>query len=259
MKLYEITPEAFEKHNTLIAEAKAGLDISMFVNQRQAPVVQDGVGIVHLYGTTLSDATPLEKALGNTDYEDLMRDLDTVINAGASAIVLNINSGGGMVSGAIEAAKYIENLPVPTVAFASGLMCSAAYKLGCGTTHIVASPSATIGNIGVIMTLADASQAYAAMGIKFISITNDEATLKSIGHQPGLTDDQYEFLKEDLNAAGVIFKQHVLDNRPAVDTEVFRAGWYSGQKAIDLGLVDEIGSINIALERAKELAQTFTI
>ena len=39
---------------------------------------------------------------------------------------------------------------------------------------------------------------------------------------------------------GAAFRATVEGNRPNIDAEVFRAGWYSGEKAISLGLIDTV-------------------
>jgi ClpP class serine protease len=57
-----------------------------------------------------------------------------------------------------------------------------------------------------------------------------------------MTDSQREFLQEETNRIGEEFQQHVSANRPNIDSEVFRAGWYHGTRAGELGLVDAIGS-----------------
>ena len=60
-----------------------------------------------------------------------------------------------------------------------------------------------------------------------------------------MTDAQREFLQEEINAHGEQFRNHVESNR-SVDPEVFRAGWYQGDRAQSLGLVDAISSYEYA-------------
>jgi len=77
------------------------------------------------------------------------------------------------------------------------------------------------------------------IGIEPKAITNEGATLKSTFHlEPNA--EQLAFLQESANQFGDAFKAFVSERRSDIDEEVFRAGWYSGQRAIDLGLADEI-------------------
>jgi ClpP class serine protease len=59
-------------------------------------------------------------------------------------------------------------------------------------------------------------------------------------------ETQLEFLQESINSAGEAFRDHVTEGRTnagaMLDPEVFRAGWYSGDKALELGLADAIAT-----------------
>ena len=73
-------------------------------------------------------------------------------------------------------------------------------------------------------------------------MTNDGADLKGTFRDTPMTDSQREFLQEETNRIGEEFQQHVIAHRPNINSEVFRAGWYHGTRAGELGLVDAIGS-----------------
>jgi protease-4 len=253
MKLYAMEPEAYKAYKRNLDKAREGIDLSLFVNQRKAARLEGGVGHVYVYGALLNDAAPIEKLMGNTDYADVIQDLNQVVADGAKAIVLHVNSGGGLVNGSTEAAMAIQNARVPVVAYSEGVAASAAYKLACGATWLVASPSCEVGNIGAIMSWVDDSEMMAAMGIKVLALTNDGATLKSAGHLPTIGEDQLAFLQESINECGQEFKNHVLSNRQNISPMVFNAGWWSGNKAVALGLVDELGDEALAIERATQL------
>ena len=85
----------------------------------------------------------------------------------------------------------------------------------------------------------------AAMGLSQEVITNEQADLKGTFRDSPMTAEQRQFLQEEVNAMGKQFKQHVEAQRD-VDPEVFRAGWYSGERAQDLGLIDAISSYDYA-------------
>jgi protease-4 len=235
-------------------QAKEGLDLSFFVNQRP-PLKVDASGVAHvwIYGPLIADSAPVHRALGATDYTEIAAELAT---DGIRGVLLHVDSPGGTVQGCIEVARLVESLSVPVVAYVHGCACSAAYKLACGADYLVSSPSAIVGNIGTILIVADTSAMLSGMGVSLNAITNDGATLKSTGHLASLTEEQQAFLQEGINEAGAAFKAHVESNRPGIDPEVWRAGWYSGDRALSLGLVDEIGSEADALARLFELLLT---
>jgi protease-4 len=253
MKLYAIQPEAYKAYKANIDKARVGFDLTEFVNQRKQARLEDGIGHVYVYGALINDATPIERKMGNTDYGDVIQDLNQVVAAGAKAIVLHVNSGGGLVTGSTECATAIQNARVPVVVHSEGTTASAAYKLACGATWLVAIPSCEVGTIGAIMSLVDDSEMMAAVGVQVLALTNDGATLKSTGHLPSINDDQLAFLQEAINEAGEDFRNHVLTNRPNIDETVFNAGWWSGSKALALGLIDELGDESLTIQRATEL------
>lgn len=255
MKLYAILPTALQEYQSKKNQALAGLDLSLFINKRQDPYVDEqGIGYVNIFGPLLKDAAPIDLELGATSYDAIEKDIQYVLDGGAKAIVFVMDSPGGQVAGLIETSEAIENLPVPSVGFIDGLCCSAGYHLASGMTYLVSTKSSSVGNIGAIMSFTDASKMYEKMGIEFNVFYNDGADMKSIGYTPSLTDSQKEFLQDSINETGKAFQDYVKANRPEVDESVFNAAWFNGAKALELGLVDIVGNFQSAIEVATQLS-----
>tara|TARA_R110000851_G_scaffold74848_2_gene165078 strand:+ start:348 stop:1133 length:786 start_codon:yes stop_codon:yes gene_type:complete len=250
-ELYYSGADFTSYHMKQLQDAKEGIDLSLFVNARPEMEINDGIATISVRGMLLSNSAPIQSILGNTDYQNISEEIDSAVNQGVKGIVFDFNSGGGMVLGCIEIAQKIQNLGIPTVAYAEGYNCSASYKLCCGTDYIVSSPSCENGNIGSIQVLYDDTRMLEAFGVDRIALTSEGAALKSTGHA-GYSDEQIEFLQDKINQSGEVFRNHVLANRTNLDPVVFKAGWYSGQESIDLGLIDAIGSrqdsLNVLLE-----------
>ena len=225
----------------------------MIANKRPETTLENGVGVVHVSGKLISNATPLDLALGATDYFQIINDCENLIEAGAKAIVFVFASGGGQVSGCIEVAEYIESLEIPTVGFVNTMSASAAYKIASSCNWIVSNKSAQSGSIGTILVLMDTSRAMNAAGLEYVCFTSEGATLKSTGHLDSLTPEQSKFLQSTINEMGEAFRNHVLKHREGVSPDVFKAWAYSGIKALELNLVDESGSMKTAIERANIL------
>jgi ClpP class serine protease len=117
---------------------------------------------------------------------------------------------------------------------------------------IVAAPSAQVGNIGAILSWADCDAFWEGMGITFKALVSEGADLKSTFHlEP--SESQIAFLQESIDEAGKAFRDHVAKGRSAaagdvLSDEVWRAGWYSGDRAESLGLVDFIGGPQVAIQ-----------
>lgn len=156
------------------------------------------------------------------------------------AIVLDIDSPGGTITGVPELGAFIEALSarLPVVAYTETQMCSAGYWIGCAAGEIVCSPSASVGSVGVIIALLDDSEKWRAEGYKPRVYKTGE--LKDMGNRGVEWRESWdEFLQERVDSNGELFFNHVRKNRPDIADEVFEtAGWWSGAKLGQLGLVD---------------------
>ena len=238
-----ITPQAHAAVASLVQrkiEGKA-LDLADFVVKRpEASVDRDGIGHVYMSGVLGRRLSNIEKTCGACDYDDIASELRQVA-ASADAVMLHVDSPGGMASGNQEAAMAFAALTVPTMVYVDGMAASAAYMISAGADLIVASPSATVGSIGVLIPWVDESERWQAFGIDYRPIISAGADLKGAGYGPSLTEAQIEHLQQDVDDLGEAFRGHVSASRN-VDDEVFRAGSYRGERALSLGLVDAIGS-----------------
>lgn len=227
----------------LNAAMNASLDdveIDDFYNLRPKSFIENGIGTINIQGMLTNGVPAIYEKVGIvTSYDSIKGEIEDLLEQGAQAINFVINSGGGSVNGNIELSRYIASLSVPTAATVTSCACSAAYMLASATNRIVISETAQIGSIGTIMTWYDYSQYMRNIGIEPKAITNEGATLKSTFHlEPNA--EQLAFLQESANQHGETFQAFVSERRPDINKEVFRAGWYSGKRAIDLGLADEI-------------------
>jgi ClpP class serine protease len=212
----------------------------------------DGLATIHIHGALMDSCPAIYEKLGLvTCYGTITGEIDAALEAGARGIMFAVNSPGGTVMGCAEAAEYMSGLGVPTVSACKGLACSAAYKLAAGTDSIIATGSAIVGNVGTILSWTDCTEFWRANGIEFKALTSQGADLKSTFHlEPN--PEQVAFLQESLNEDGAKFRAHVEAGRAAagaaIDPEVWRAGWYSGETAGRLGLIDGIGDASAAKE-----------
>lgn len=265
MKLYEATPTGLNSYLSIIERCKIRWEngdwddetLTWMFNQRSKPMVQQGIGYVDVYGMLLHDATELDKMTGNTDYDDIIDDVEQVLSEGAEVVVFVFNSPGGEVMGSVEAARYIKNLQVPTVAYCQGTMCSAAYKLASACTYVCSTVTGCVGNIGSISVYLDKSRVYDAMGLRYISFVNERAKYKNIGHgDTSLTPEQEQYLQDQINRTGEQFINIVKENRPNVSDDVFTAAWYDGEGSVTVGLSDAtVDSIDTVHDIALSLKQ----
>lgn len=204
------------------------------------------VAVIHIEGPIGKRLTSFEKACyGACDVDDVRKALNAAVDGKNAGVVLSFDSPGGTVTGTPELAADIRAAcsKKKIYAYTDTLCASAAYWLASQTMGIFASPSASVGSIGVYSYFLDESASYAAQGLRPHLITTGK--YKGMG-APGipLTDDQRAHLQERVDAIFADFKAGVLDARPQADETVFDGRCFSGKDAIKHGLIDDIcGSV----------------
>ena len=244
-----ITPRAHAAVASLVQRKLEGqaLDLEDFVVRRPAASVdRDGIGHVYMSGVLGRRLSNVEKTCGACDYDDLADEMRQMAGR-ADALILHADSPGGMATGNAEAAAAFAALGIPTMVHIDGMAASAAYMIAAGADLIVASPSASVGSIGVLIPWVDKSARWQAFGLDYRPIISEGADLKGAGYGPSLTDDQIEHLQQEVDDLGQAFRAHIETNR-AVDPEVFRAGSYRGERALAMGLIDAVGTEDEARE-----------
>lgn len=89
---------------------------------------------------------PISGVIYDFTLVSLERRVDMAIQSGASLIVIEIDTPGGVLSSALKISKYIKGLPVPTVAWVNNEAYSAGIMLSAACDEIVMSPASSTGD-----------------------------------------------------------------------------------------------------------------
>lgn len=180
-------------------------------------------------------------------------------NRSIRAIVLRIDSGGGSVAGSEVIRREVElaNAVKPVVVSMSDVAASGGYWIAAPARKIVADPDTITGSIGVLTGKLNISGLYALLGMSTDYVaTSDNATIFS--NQQNFTPSQQALIQKSLNETYVEFTEGVARGRhmpvSAVD-KIAKGRVWSGAQAKQLGLVDDLGGLDRAIEVAKLLAR----
>ena len=185
---------------------------------------------------------PIKDALYNSDYIRISSMIDELNNDHeVTKILLDINSPGGVVNGAIECASIIAKSKKPVYSYIEGMGCSAAYLLASASRKIIMSPSSEAGSIGVQASWTNMEGFWAKLGIQkvyFHSKYSDKknlspATKEGAAAEQKLLDETWDLF------TGAICKHRGI----TVDTLVEKYGQgevFLAAEALERGLVDEI-------------------
>ena len=212
------------------------------------PYVVDGVGIIPVVGVIGKGLSPLEKMMGAVDINDLSDQVDAMAaDPAVEKIAFQVSSPGGTVTGVEELANKIRNLGKPTMAYTDSEMASAAYWISSASDKVTASPSSSVGSVGVYMAIPDYSEAAKMAGIKMVVIKSGK--FKGAGIEgTSLDEGQLGNLQEGVDTIHAEFKEAVNMKRKMVKAEAMEGQVFSGKQAAAQGLVTGLAdSFNDAL------------
>jgi ClpP class serine protease len=244
----KLTLEEQVKQFSAMRQQEAEDMFSFFCPQRPPfEIDRNGIAVITVQGVLGNALAPIEKLLGMCDYEDIASEVAGALEAGAKAILFALSSPGGEANGAAETAAKIAQISIPKASFTSDLDASACYFLSCSCDYKVASPSAQSGAIGTIMPLIDESRMWDALGLEWAPITGQNEELKGAGMGPSLSDTEREYFQAQVNLMSAAFRDFVSDYRE-LDFSKLRGGSYFGAQALELNLIDAIGSYDQAYQ-----------
>lgn len=178
-----------------------------------------------------------------------------------SAILLQIDSPGGTVAGTGDLADdiYKAGQVKPVYAYFEDLGASAAYWIGSQARRIFANPTAMIGSIGTMTYVEDTSGMYEKAGIKMHLVSTGQFKGAWLDGLP--IDEAYlAEVQTEVNDLNEHFLAGVLRGRPNLTreklNEVADGRVFIASKAKDLGLIDEVASIDAVMQAIEQEIQS---
>jgi protease-4 len=202
----------------------------------------DGVGILQVDGAI-------------NDSRDVLTELRRFRDAPwIKAIVLRIDSPGGAVAPTQEIFAELQKVrsKKPLIASMAGMATSGGYYIASACEKIVANPGTMTGSIGVIMQLNNIEELMKKVGVKGFNIKS--GANKDIGSPfQALSPEGQAILQSLVDNVHGQFVRAVAKGRgmdEAVVKKLADGRVYSGAQAKDLGLVDELGNLEYAVDLA---------
>ncbi|HIE17540.1 MAG TPA: signal peptide peptidase SppA [Dehalococcoidia bacterium] len=177
---------------------------------------------------------------------------DTMVKA----IVLQIESPGGSVAACQEILNEIEQVDKPIVVSMGTVVASGGYYISAKADKIVALPGTLTGSIGVIAQVPNIKGLYDKLGIDMEVFKAGKYKDMYVGIRK-LTAEERMLMQEITDQLYEQFIEAVAEGRGLSREEVVELATgqlYTGEQAKELGLVDELGGINAAIDLAASLA-----
>lgn len=226
------------------------------LDNTRAVTVRDGVALLAVEGPLMRRADLFSEMSGATSVGTLARDFQAALDApNVGAVLMVIDSPGGEVTGIHEFAQQIRAArdgAKPVWAYVEGLGASAAYWLASAADRIVVDATAGLGSIGVVMAVQDPAKSTA----KTIEIVSSQSPKK----RPNVaTEAGRAQLQQVVDDTAAVFVADVAANRgiseDAVLADFGQGDIFIGQRAVDQGLADALGSFEGTLAELAQIAR----
>jgi len=211
------------------------------------------VSVVRLTGV-IGSHTPLRKGLSLSDLAGVLKEAFEADNLKAVALAVN-SPGGSPVQSSLIARRIralAEEKDVPVFAFAEDVAASGGYWLLTAGDEIYADESSIIGSIGVVSAGFGFPAVLDRLGVErrvYASGRNKAALDPFQREKP----DEVQYLRGIQGEIHEAFRQQVCTRRgeklKASEEELFDGRFWTGTKAVELGLVDGIGDLRSVLRK----------
>ena len=242
--LHAETPESGERKRAEVMEslcAAYGFDSKA---QNKPFAFQDGVAVIPIHGSLINRFGQCYGYV--TGYNFIRRQRDAAMaDPDVTAIVYDVNSGGGEAAGCFELAdeSFALRGTKPTISVVDSACYSAAYALASTSDQVVVTPTGGAGSVGVYTMHVDMSKMLENWGLEITLIHAGEH--KVDGHPYAeLPEDVRADMQKSVDATYNKFVESVARNRnlsveAVKDTQ---ARCYSADDALALGLIDSVAS-----------------
>ena len=206
------------------------------------------VAVVKLHGVITPMATPLSRAVINLAAVEsaLTRAFDT---DRLLAVALSVNSPGGAATQSALVSDRIRGLAasrkVPVLAFCEDIAASGGYWLACAADEIFAHPTSIVGSIGVVSRSFGVSGLLERIGVERRLYTAGEHKARLDPFLPA-KDEDIQWLRDlqaQLHTQFVAWVKERRGDKLDGSAELFDGEVWTGTKAVELGLVDSLGTL----------------
>lgn len=206
--------------------------------------VELGIAKIDVQGTTVMKLGSLRPFSGMTGYNGLRENIATAIaDRGVKAIMLDIDSPGGEVSGLFDFVDFLAeaNKIKPIYAVLTESAFSAGYAIASACTKIYVPRTGGTGSIGIVWMHCDFSQAIREAGVTVTFVTRGARKVDGAEELP-LSPEALARAQADIDTIGSMFEDTVAQNRGLSSKKIrdMQAGTFLGADSVANGLADKV-------------------
>ncbi|MFC1837524.1 signal peptide peptidase SppA [Thermodesulfobacteriota bacterium] len=205
---------------------------------------KEGVGIVELKGLIVSSEQTLKHL---TEFRN---------SPNVKSIVLRIESPGGAVGAAQEIYREVArtNEVKPVIASMGSMGASGGYYAALGAENIIANPGTMTGSIGVIVKFPNLEGLFEKIGYKSEVVKSGPLKDVGAGDRP-MSEEERRLMQELIDNVYGQFVRDIAEAREMAEDAVHELAdgrIYTGEQALEVGLIDGLGNFTDAITMAAE-------
>lgn len=218
---------------------------------------------------------PVEGGINDEMFQYVQKAFKSLEKDVPEAIVLRINSGGGGVTASDQIWNVVHSFKVKhsdtkIIASFGGIAASGGYYIATPTEYIFCEQTGITGSIGVIAQIPAIEGMIEKLGVEMNIVVADGSTEKAVannlfedwhnesGQLTPAGEKNQAVIKNLLNSAYNRFVQVVDNGRPNLTTDevekLATGKIFTAEQALQAGLVDEVGYLDQAVDKAVQLA-----
>jgi protease IV len=218
---------------------------------------RDRIALIYAEGDIV-DGKGKPGQIGSEEFRNLIRRarLDKTIKA----IVFRVNSGGGSALASENIWRELElaKKDKPLVVSFGDVAASGGYYISCGADSIFADPATITGSIGVFGIIPNMEGFFKnKLGVTFDGVKTSPYANTGAVYRP-LNENEKRMIQGEIDNIYSQFRQRVADGRKkdtAYIGSIAQGRVWTGQRALQIGLIDRFGGLNDAVECAARMAK----
>ena len=233
------------------------LNTSKMTNVKRENVdAKDKVAVLYAEGQILDNGT--EGIVGS----QVIKTINKIHkNEDVKAVVLRVNSPGGSANASEQiwhAVTTLQAKGLPVVVSMGDYAASGGYYISCSADYIYAEPTTLTGSIGIFGTVPNFRKIREKVGLDIDEVsTNKHSSLETNMIYKGMNAQEYALMQGMVERGYELFTSRCAEGRGMTQEAIKKIGegrvWL-GKDAVEIGLVDELGNIDSAIQKAAELA-----
>ena len=220
------------------------------------------IALVDISGMLLNARPKSLLSSGSNPVSDLRETLRAVEqDSSVKAVILRINSPGGTVTASDMMYRELQSFKArthrPVVTCMMDLCASGGYYVSCASDYRIAYPTTLTGSIGVIVQTFSIAGTLDKLGISTKALTSGPNKDMGSPLRPLTKNDEQligQFVSECYQGVLQVVKNSPHHVKPEDWNQATDGRVMTGREAARLGLVDEVGDLDLAIQRTKKLA-----